>query len=134
MNGTAYSRWPLWAIFFAALSLPGCNSINPLCGSARPVPVVSSLSVDLVSFAQVQQGFVLTVDGKQFVSASVVIVNGTTLPTTVLSSGQLQVTLSTDLITGPENVSVTVNTPSGNSGKLGCDSGGTSAALTLAIT
>jgi hypothetical protein len=29
---------------------------------------------------------------------------------------------------------VTVNTPSGNSGNLGCSSGGTSSALTLTIT
>ena len=81
-----------------------------------------------------QQGYVLTVTGTEFVSASVVLVNGTTLATTVVSNQELQVTLSTDLITGPEDVTVTVRTPSGTTGSLGCSSGGTSAALPLAIT
>jgi hypothetical protein len=63
-----------------------------------------------------------------------VIINGTTLSTTVQSSQQLQVAIPTDLISGPGTASVTVNTPSGNSGYLGCSSGGTSSALTLTIT
>jgi hypothetical protein len=116
------------------LFLVGCKSLNPLCGSARPAPVLSSLSANLVSFAQVQQGYVLTVTGKEFVSSSVVLANGTTLVTTVVSNQELQVTLSSDVITGPESLSVTVKTPSGTSGSLGCSSGGTSAALPLAIT
>jgi hypothetical protein len=37
---------------------------------------------------------------------------------------QLQVTLTTALVTGPGTASVTINTPSGNSGNLGCTSGG----------
>jgi hypothetical protein len=54
--------------------------------------------------------------------------------TTVVSNQELQVTLSSDVSTGPESLSVTVKTPSGTSGSLGCSSGGTSAALPLAIT
>jgi hypothetical protein len=84
--------------------------------------------------AQVQQGFLLTVSGKEFVSSSVVIINGRTLSATVQSSQQLQVTIPTDLISGPGTANVTVNTPSGNSGYLGCSSGGTSKALILTIT
>jgi hypothetical protein len=126
--------WPLWAVLLALLFLPGCNSLNPLCGSARPVPVIASLSASTITFAQVQPGFLLTVNGKEFVSSSVVIINGTTLNTSVLSSQQLQVTIATDLISGPGTATVTVNTPSGNSGYLGCTSGGTSSALTLTIT
>jgi hypothetical protein len=87
-----------------------------------------------ITLAQAQQGFVLTVNGKEFVASSVVIINGTTLKTTVVSSQQLQVTIPTDLISAPGTATVTVNTPSGNSGDLGCTSGGTSSALTLAIT
>lgn len=123
-----------WAIVLASLLLTGCNALNPLCGSARPAPVMGSLSASTITFAQVQQGFVLTVTGKEFVSSSVVIINGTKLPTTVQSSQQLQVTITTELISGPGSASVTVNTPSGNSGYVGCSSGGTSSALTLAIT
>jgi len=131
---TAGSPRLLWVILSASLFLPGCNALNPLCGSARPAPVIGSLSASTITFAQVQQGFLLTVNGKQFVSSSVVIINGTTLSTRVQSGEQLQVTITSDLISGPGTATVTVNTPSGNSGNLGCSSGGTSNALTLTIT
>ncbi|HEX8798688.1 MAG TPA: IPT/TIG domain-containing protein, partial [Terriglobales bacterium] len=85
-------------------------------------------------FSEVQQGAVLTVNGSNFVSASVVVINGTTVATTVISSQQLQATLTTALITGPGTVNVAVNTPSGNSGDLGCKSGGTSGSLALTVT
>jgi hypothetical protein len=73
------------------------------------------------------------VSGSQFVSSSVVVVNATTLSTLVTSSQQMQATITTDVISAPGAVSVTVNTPSGNSGNLGCTSGGTSRALVLTI-
>ncbi|HEV2714801.1 MAG TPA: hypothetical protein VGU64_06015, partial [Terriglobales bacterium] len=125
--------WPLSALLLAVLLLQGCNALNPLCGSARPVPVLSSLSDTTISFAQVQQGFVLTLNGSQIVASSIVVINGTTLSTQVLSSKQLQVTITSDLISAPGTASVTINTPSGNSGNLGCSSGGTSHALVLTI-
>ena len=127
-------RWPLLAIGIALLLLPGCNALNPLCGSARPAPAIVSLSNTTITLAQAQQGFVLTVTGKKFVSSSVVVINGTTLSTTVQSSTQLQVTIPTDLITAPGSADVTVKTPAGNSMYEGCTSGGTSSALTLTIT
>ena len=111
---------------------PGCNALNPLCGSARPAPVIGSLSATTITFAEVQQGFLLTVNGSQF--SSVVVINGTTLTTNVMSSQQLQVTITTAVISAPGTASVTVNTPSGNTGNLGCTSGGTSGALALTIT
>ena len=116
------------------LSLPGCNAINPLCGSARPSPTISSLSPATIQFSDVQLGAILTVNGGQFVSASVVVINGTTLATTVVSSQELQVTITAELITGPGTANVAVNTPSGNSGDVGCKSGGTSGILVLTIT
>ena len=118
----------------ALLFLPGCNALNPLCGSARPAPVLASLSPSTLTLAQVQQGFLLTVNGTDFVSSSVVTINGKTLTTTVQSSKVLQVTITTDVISAAGTANVTVNTPSGNSGYLGCNSGGTSKALTLTIT
>jgi len=111
---------------------PGCNALNPLCGSARPAPVIGSLSATTITFAEVQQGFLLTVNGSQF--SSVVVINGTTLTTNVMSSQQLQVTITTAVISAPGTASVTVNTPSGNTGSVGCTSGGTSSALALTIT
>jgi hypothetical protein len=125
---------PLSALLLGLLVLQGCNALNPLCVSARPAPVMGSLSVSTITFAQVQQGFLLTVNGSRFVSSSVVIVNGTTLNTTIISSQKLQVTITTALISAPGTANVTVRTPSGTSGDLGCTSGGTSHALVLTIT
>ena len=125
---------PLSVLLLGLLVLQGCNALNPLCVSARPVPVMGQLSASTITFAQVQQGFLLSVSGSHFVSSSVVIVNGTTLNTTITSSQQLQVTITTALISAPGTANVTVKTPSGNSGDLGCTSGGTSHVLVLTIT
>ena len=125
---------PLSALLLALLVLQGCNALNPLCGSARPAPTIGSLSASTITFAEVQQGFLLTVEGSQFVSSSVVVINGTTLSTAILSSQQLQVTITTALISAPGSAEVTVETPSGNSGDLGCTSGGTSHGVVLTIT
>jgi len=125
---------PLSLLLCAMLILQGCNALNPLCGSARPSPDIASLSAGSITFAQVQQGFVLTVNGSHFVSSSVGVINGTALTTLVTSSTQLQVTITTTVIAAPGTATVTVDTPSGNSGDLGCTSGGTSSALELTIT
>ena len=114
--------------------LLGCNNtLNPLCGSARPVPVIGSLSPSSVTFAQVQAGVTITVNGNQFVSSSEVMVNSTAIAATVLSPQKLTVKLSTDVVTGPGTVKMMVQTPAGNSGNLGCTSGGTSSALMLTV-
>jgi hypothetical protein len=124
----------LGAPLLALLVFQSCNALNPLCGSARPSPSIGSLSATTITLAQVQAGLVLDVYGGQFVSSSVVLINGTKLDTLVTSSTQLQVTITTAIISAPGTASVTVNTPSGNSGDLGCTSGGTSSALVLTIT
>ncbi len=97
------------------------------------MPEIGSLSPSTVTFGQVQSGFMLTVNGGQFVAASEVIVNGKTLAATVVSSTQLKVKLTSDVISGPSTVSVSVMTPSGSTGDVGCSSGGTSSTLTLAV-
>jgi hypothetical protein len=130
---SAFSR-PLSALLLVSLVFQGCNALNPLCGSARPVPVIGSLSPSTITFVEVEQGFLLTVNGSRFVPSSVVVINGTALSTTVLSSQQLQVTITTAVISAPGTANVTVNTPSGNSGDVGCTSGGTSRALVLTVT
>jgi hypothetical protein len=128
------STWALGGVLVALLLLLGCQALNPLCGSSRPAPTIGSLSPTTVTFAQVQQSFLLKVNGTNFVAASVVLINGKAISTQVNSSKQLQVTLTAALITGPGTAKVSVNTPSGNSGDLGCKSGGTSSALQLTIT
>lgn len=118
----------------ALLALPGCNNtLNPLCGSARPVPVIGSISPAEVTFAQVQAGVTVTINGNQFVSASQVMVNSTPIAATVLSAQKLTVKLSEDVISGPGTVKIMVQTPSGNSGDLGCTSGGNSSVLKLTV-
>jgi hypothetical protein len=95
--------------------------------------VIGSLSPSTVLFSQVQQGFTLTVNGNQFVSSSQVLVNNTPVVATVVSPQKLTVTLAADVISGPGSVQIMVQTPAGNSGDVGCTSGGTSSALTLTV-
>jgi hypothetical protein len=126
------SGLPLLCVF--GLSLLGCNNtLNPLCGSARPAPVIGSLSPSSVSFSQVEQGFTLTVNGSQFVSSTQVVVDKTPISSTVVSPKELTVKLNTDLISGPGQVKIMVQTPSGNSSDVGCNSGGNSSVLTLNV-
>jgi len=86
-----------------------------------------------MTFADVQQGALLTVYGSQFVSSTEAVINSTPLSATVVSPQQLNVKLSIDVISAPGPVTVMVETPSGNSGDLGCTSGGTSSVLTLTV-
>jgi hypothetical protein len=86
-----------------------------------------------MTFSEVQLGEMLVVNGSHFVEASQVVINTTPLSATVVSDKQLKVKLSSDVISGPGTVKVSVLTPSGNSGDLGCTSGGTSSVLALTI-
>jgi hypothetical protein len=125
---------PPSALLLALLVFQACGALNPLCGSSRPAPVLTSLSPATATFAQTQQGLLLTLTGSHFVTSSVVVINGTTLTTSITSAQQLQATLPTNLISAPGTASVTVKTPAGTTGDLGCSSGGTSQTLTLTIT
>ena len=122
------------ASLLAVLVLPGCNNtLNPLCGSARPTPVIGSLSPAEVTFAEVQQGVTITVTGNQFVTSSQVVVNTTPIAATIVSSQKLTVKLSPSVVSGPGSVKIMVQTPSGNTGDLGCTSGGNSSVLLLTV-
>ena len=117
-----------------AVSILGCNNtLNPLCSSSRPAPLIGSLSPSSMTFADLQQGQTLTINGSNFVSSSEVMINTTPLGATILSPQQMQVTLNTAVISGPGQVKVSVQTPSGNTGDLGCSSGGKSSVLTLTV-
>ena len=124
----------LLAALLAVLFLPGCgNTLNPFCGSARPAPLIGSLSPSTVTFAEVGQGVLLTVNGSHFVSSSEVVVNDKPLAATVVSSQELTILLTPDVISGPGAVNVSVLTPSGNSEDLACTSGGKSSVLVLTV-
>jgi IPT/TIG domain len=122
------------AALLALVFHTGCNNaLNPLCGSSRPAPLIGSLAPSTMSFAQVQEGTLLIVNGSQFAPSSEVVINGKTLGATVISAQQLSVMITTSLISAPGSVKVTVHTPGGNSVDLGCSSGGDSSALVLTI-
>jgi hypothetical protein len=115
------------------LLLPGCNALNPLCGSARPVPSLKSISPATVVLAQLPPSFVMTATGSRFVSSSVVVFNGAALATTVISSFELRVNITSSMVAAPGSFKVIVQTPAGNTGNLGCSSGGTSGVQTLTV-
>jgi hypothetical protein len=117
----------------ALLLLSGCNALNPLCGSARPSPSLSSISPTTMVFSQLAPSFVLTATGGHFVASSVIVFNGATLATTVVSSSQLTANVTSSMIPGTGSFKVVVQTPAGNSGNLGCSSGGTSSSQTLTV-
>ena len=117
-----------------AFSTLGCNNtLNPLCGSARPAPVIGSISPSTVTEAQLQQGVTVTVNGSNFVSSTEVVINSTPISATVVSPTVLKVKLATDVIPGPGQVKVMVQTPGGNSSDVGCTSGGHSSVLMLTV-
>jgi len=116
------------------LFIPGCNALNPLCGSARPVPILSSISPATMVFSHLPPSFVLTATGGKFVSTSVVVFNGASLTTSVNSSAELTVTITSSMIPAAGAFSVLVQTPAGNTGDVGCSSGGKSATLTFTVT
>ena len=115
------------------LLLPGCKSLNPLCGSARPVPILNSISPATIIFSQLPLSVPLTATGSHFVSSSVVVFNGATLATAVISSSELTVNIASSMIPAPGSFKVVVQTPAGNSGDLGCSSGGTSSSQVLTV-
>ena len=128
------TRSLLLAGLLAPLLLSGCNNtLNPLCTSARPAPLIGSISPSTMTFAQVQQGVELVVNGSNFVSSTEVMINSTPLGASVVSSSLLKVKVSSDVISGPGQVKVMVQTPSGNTGDLGCTSGGKSSVLVLNV-
>jgi hypothetical protein len=115
------------------LFLPGCNTLNPLCGSARPVPILNSISPKTMAFSKLPPTFVITATGSEFVSSSVVVFNGATLATGVTNHSQLTATITSSMISAPGSFNVVVKTPAGNTGDVGCSSGGTSSAQVLTV-
>ncbi len=125
---------PFACLFVIAFSTLACNNtLNPLCGSVRPAPLIGALSPSTVPFTQIQSGMTLTVTGSNFVSSSEVLVNSTPLSANVVSPTQMKMQLTTGVISGPGKVKISVDTPAGNTADLGCTSGGTSSALTLTV-
>jgi hypothetical protein len=124
----------LFALLTAIMFFAGCGALNPICGTARPKPGLTSLVPNPVALSQVQQGLLLTVNGSHFYLNSIILWNGAALPTTVISSTELQTTITTSQISAPGTAQIAVHTPANPAGDLGCDSGGNSEALTFTVT
>jgi hypothetical protein len=124
----------LFAPLLAIMFLAGCGALDPFFGSARPKPMLTSLAPNPAGLARVQLGLLLTVNGSHFYSSSILLWNGEALPTAVMSSTQIQATITTTQISSPGTAQIVVHTPANLSGDLGCDSGGDSKALTFTVT
>ena len=124
----------LSSVLIVPLVLLGCNSLNPLCRSARPAPALTSISPTTVEFTQLPSSLIITATGSHFVASSEVIFNGTIFAATVVSSTQLTVSIPSSAITAPGGFSIEIRTPAGNTGDLGCVSGGTSTGQLLTVT
>jgi hypothetical protein len=123
----------LFPLLLGSMLFVGCGVHNPFCSSARPKPILTSLAPNPASLAQVQQGLLLTVNGGNFYSNSIVVWNGAGLTTTVVSATELQATITTTQISSAGTAQISVHTPANTSGDLGCNSGGDSAALTFTV-
>lgn len=90
----------------------------------NPGPTLSSISPQSVVAGSA--AFTLTVNGSNFVSGSVVQVNGANRTTSFASSTRLTATVPASDVAGAGNLSITVSNPA--------PGGGTSGALTLTVT
>ena len=128
-----WSKFLLACLFLGTISWPGCSGLNPLCNSSRPVPTLTSISPTSVSDAELQGTFILNATGSQFVAASVLFVNGKQVATNVTSSTTIKAVVGPANLPGPGVYGVWVNTPAGNSGDLGCSSGGSTTQASLTV-
>lgn len=127
------AKWWLMTLLFGLFAWPGCSSINPLCGSSRPVPSLSSISPTTITAEEAKGSFQMRLIGGNFVSASVVVVNKINVSTNVTSSTTITATIEPADLNGAGDYGVWVNTPAGNSGDLGCSSGGSTNQATLTV-
>jgi len=100
---------------FAALLLPAVS-----CGGCPATPSVSSISP--TSATAGGAGFVLTVNGGNFSSNSVVVWDGSPLTTSFVSSNQLTATISATQIAQPDTAVVYVYNPTSGTQTVGSTS------------
>jgi len=81
------------------------------CGGCPATPSVTSISPSSATAGGV--GFVLTVDGGNFSSNSVVVWNGSSLTTSFVSGSQLTAEVSSTNVAGPDTAVVYVYNPTG---------------------
>src|SRR6476660_3070153 len=105
----------VWGLFLVAL-LAGCGGGGTPNPTPTPAPPPAITSVSPTAVTAGGPSFLLTVNGANFVSSSVVQWNGGARATTVVSPTQLQATItSVDMAAGASNT-VTVANPAGLGG------------------
>jgi len=127
------SSWRTMILSGGLLALIGCNALNPVCQSARPSPVLTSIDPTSVSYSDVQKTFTLNIVGSRFVASSVAVIDTVQLATVVTSSTTMTATVGPTDIKSLGTVQVWVFTPAGNTGDLGCSSGGNSSKTSLTV-
>jgi hypothetical protein len=116
-------------LFLASCLLSGCGGGNSSSGggtSSNPNPVPSIISLSPSVIATGAPDTTLTLTGTNFLSASKVNLNGTSLATTLVSSTQLTATIPSASLVQAANDQITVTNPA--------PGGGSSAAQPLAVT
>jgi len=101
----------------------GSGGSSPPPPTPNPAPTVTSISP--TSATAGAQAFTLTVNGSGFISSSVVNWNGSSRPTTLVTSAKLTATIPATDVTSSGTAQVTVTNPT--------PGGGTSAAKTFTI-
>lgn len=97
-------------------ALSGVTSPADTLTVDNPTPVVSSASP---THAAAGTGFMLTVNGSNFVSTSTISFNGTTETTTFVNAGQLTAQIPASGVPAGASVSVSVSNPSPGGGTSG---------------
>src|ERR1700685_3319417 len=100
------------------------SSSPPPPPASNPAPTMSSISPSNIQIAGTP--FTLTANGSNFASSSAIQLNGTSLPTTFVSTSQLTAQVPAANIAVPADSTVTVMTPS--------PGGGTSSGVKLSAT
>jgi hypothetical protein len=95
------------------VSGPGGSSNSAAFTIDPPLPAITMLQPTAVEAGG--NGFTLTVGGNNFVNGSVVRWNGSTRPTTFISSSQLTATISLADVASTGTAPITVSNPDGNS-------------------
>jgi IPT/TIG domain len=116
---------------WTCVAIVGFNS----CLGLPPAPQITSLSPNTISGAA--DSVLLTVSGSDFVSQSLILWNGSALPTTFVDAQHLRATLRQQTFeqfggAPGSNVLISVNSPV-TATVVGCPIGGSSATLVLVI-
>ena len=119
-------RWQYLSFlsFFLCLGLGCSGGGGAQGGSSNPMPTITSLSPSSASAGS--PAFTLTVTGTQFISASQILWNGNSVPTTYVSSTSLKAQIPASDLSSAGTANVAVQNPA--------PGGGTSSALSFAIS